>query len=577
MIDPLVSLSFSIYGNSGVYALLLGSGISRSAGIPTGWEVVQDLIRKVALLSGEEIGPAPERWYVEKYGVEPEYSSLLHELAGTPDERSQLLRSYFEPTEEERGQGLKMPSAAHRAVAELMKSQYVRVVVTTNFDRLLETALADVGVQPTVVSTADAVKGAVPLAHVRCVIVKINGDYLDSRIKNTESELRSYDPALDSLLDRILDEFGLVVCGWSADWDVALRAAIERCPSRRYSMYWASRGEPGPRAAALVRLREAVLLPIQTADAFFVSLKNKVLALSQFANSHPLSAKIAAEETKRYIVRPEARIRLHDLVAEETETAYAAMDGPKRFHAGQVQDATNELATRLREYESIVEVLLAIITVGCYWGRPEHGSLWQRILQRVGDPPGGGGGAVAWIGLRRYPASLLMYAGGIAALAGKQYANLATVLRAPIKNSTEQHADIAAVSLNVAQVMRDGLQKFIPEKQRHHTPFSDYVFETLRGPFKSLIPNESEYEELFLLFEYLLGVVVWQKNKRGAPIGRCRWRAEEMFTLDGSTASVQPRIVEIASALFSTGIPDYALAKAEYDLWAQKATPMWGL
>ena len=31
IIDPLVSLSFSIYGNSGVYALLLGSGISRSA------------------------------------------------------------------------------------------------------------------------------------------------------------------------------------------------------------------------------------------------------------------------------------------------------------------------------------------------------------------------------------------------------------------------------------------------------------------------------------------------------------------------------------------------------------------
>src|SRR5882672_3478248 len=47
MIDPIVSLSFSLYSNSGVYALLLGSGVSRSASIPTGWEIVQDLVHKI--------------------------------------------------------------------------------------------------------------------------------------------------------------------------------------------------------------------------------------------------------------------------------------------------------------------------------------------------------------------------------------------------------------------------------------------------------------------------------------------------------------------------------------------------
>jgi hypothetical protein len=576
MIEPLVSLAFSVHSNPGVYALLLGSGVSRSAGIPTGWEVVQDLIRKLALLHAEE----PEssdlgRWFKDKYGSEPDYSSLLNELARTPEGRSQLLRSYFEPTEEERGQGIKMPTPAHRAVAELMKSQYVRVVITTNFDRLLETALADLGIQPMVVSTADAVKGAVPLAHARCVIVKINGDYLDSRIKNTKPELSAYDPALDLLLDRVFDEFGLVVCGWSADWDVALRTAIERCPTRRYSVYWASRGDPAPRAAALIKLREAILLPIQTADVFFVSLKDKVLVLSQFAHSHPLSAKIAAEETKRYIVRPEARIRLHDLVAEETERAYAAMD-PKRFHAGHARDNAMELQDRLREYESIVEVVLAIVIVGCYWGTPEQVSLWPRILQRIGDPPGGGAGLIAWIGLRRYPASVLMYAGGIAALAGKRYGNLAAILTTTLKGSAEHEIDIAAVCLNAATVMRDGLQKLVPGKQDRHTPFSDHVFETLRDAFRIVLPVDSEYEEMFLLFEYLLALVVWPRHKGWAPIGRCRWRAQEMFALDGSTGPAQPRIAEIAAALFPEGLRDYAQAKAEYDLWALKGTPTWG-
>jgi len=46
MIDPIISLAFSLHSTKGVYALLIGSGISRAAGIPTGREIVQDLILK---------------------------------------------------------------------------------------------------------------------------------------------------------------------------------------------------------------------------------------------------------------------------------------------------------------------------------------------------------------------------------------------------------------------------------------------------------------------------------------------------------------------------------------------------
>ena len=55
MIDPIQSLAFSIQTNPGVYALLLGSGVSRSAGIPTGWEIVMDLLGKLAATKGQTI------------------------------------------------------------------------------------------------------------------------------------------------------------------------------------------------------------------------------------------------------------------------------------------------------------------------------------------------------------------------------------------------------------------------------------------------------------------------------------------------------------------------------------------
>lgn len=55
-IERLTTLAFSMYSNKGSYALLLGSGISRSAHIPTGWEIESCLIEQLELLKGDYKG-----------------------------------------------------------------------------------------------------------------------------------------------------------------------------------------------------------------------------------------------------------------------------------------------------------------------------------------------------------------------------------------------------------------------------------------------------------------------------------------------------------------------------------------
>ena len=145
MIDPMLSLAFSVHSNKGVFALLIGSGVSRAAGIPTGWEIIIDLIRKLAYLQREDCEPDPAAWYKTTFGEEPDYAKLLDALVNSPAERNKLLRSYFEPTDEEREQGLKIPTDAHRAIAELVAGGYIRVTLTTNFDRLPENALESLG------------------------------------------------------------------------------------------------------------------------------------------------------------------------------------------------------------------------------------------------------------------------------------------------------------------------------------------------------------------------------------------------------------------------------------------------
>jgi len=137
MIDPVTALAFSIHASPGVYAVLLGSGVSNAAGIPTGWEIVQDLAARLAVAEGEDVAGDAVGWYATRHGTEPDYDVLLEELAPRPAERNRLLRSYFEPSEEEAKRGLKRPTKAHSAIADLVRRGFVRVIVTTNFDRLL--------------------------------------------------------------------------------------------------------------------------------------------------------------------------------------------------------------------------------------------------------------------------------------------------------------------------------------------------------------------------------------------------------------------------------------------------------
>ncbi len=161
--EALTRLAFSIHGNPGVYALLLGSGLSRSAGLLTGWEITLDLVRRVALAAGVEDQPDWAAWHREQFGKEPNYSELIDQLGRTPHERRAILNGYIEPTADDVQQGRRAPTGAHHAIAELVKDGLVRVLITTNFDRLLEQALGDRGIVPIVVDSAHAAGGASPL------------------------------------------------------------------------------------------------------------------------------------------------------------------------------------------------------------------------------------------------------------------------------------------------------------------------------------------------------------------------------------------------------------------------------
>src|SRR6185437_968652 len=317
IVDAVTGLSFAIFENKGIYALFLGSGLSRSAQIPTGWEITIDLIRRVAALEGATEETDWVAWYRQRSGKEPDYSEVLDQLTTVPDERRSILHRYIEANSDDVAVGRKVPTKAHHAIAWLVREGFIRVIVTTNFDRLLESALRAAGIEPIVIRSDDDLRGSISMVHARCFIVKVHGDYLDARIKNTGQELSEFSPAMNALLDRIFDDHGLIVCGWSSDWDHALRAALIRTPNRRFPIYWTLRGPASTGADDLIRHRAAQAVSIADADSFFVGLQEKIAAQDSIRRPNPRSVEILIATTKRLLSRSDLRIQMNDLLAEE--------------------------------------------------------------------------------------------------------------------------------------------------------------------------------------------------------------------------------------------------------------------
>lgn len=504
MVDAILSLAFSMQSNRGVYALLVGSGVSRAAEIPTGWDITLDLVRKLAGSVGEVCEPDPEQWFLEKYEQAPDYSQLLDQLTRTPTERQQLLRPYLEADDQELDEGKKRPTAAHRSIAQLVAQGFVRVIVTTNFDRLIETALGEVGVVPTVISSEDQAKGALPLIHTQCCVFKVHGDYLDTRIRNAPDELDEYPEEFDWLLDRIFDEFGLVVCGWSAEWDNALRKAIERASSRRFTTFWALHSEASTQAKDLIDRRNAQVIPIDGADSFFESVQQHVEAIEEFSKPHPLSTEAAVASLKRFLPEKRYQIQLGDLIDGTVERVKEATSRPE-FEANSLNPTSETVTARIRTYDEICSTMMTMAVVGGRWAEQEHIRLWQRALEHLCKVPHAGGYAI-WVGMQLYPAALLLYALGLGAVESDRLYFLGQLFSTEVKDYRGEMLSVVHL-LAPFRLLNGGRLKGILEgKERHYLPLNEWMHDTLRQQIRKEIPDDEKYTTIFVKLELLMSL-----------------------------------------------------------------------
>jgi hypothetical protein len=224
-----------------------------------------------------------------------------------------------------------------------VKRGTVRVIVTTNFDRLMERALDTLGISAQVVSRPDSVAGMAPLAHAPATVIKLHGDYMDLGTRYTPAELATYPPEWTALLGQVFDEYGLVVSGWSADWDEALVAALESAPARRYPLYWDARSSTGNTAARLLNARAGTALPAESADELFAGLADDLDTLDRLSEP-PMSLAMAVAKLKKFLPDPVRRIqpRLHSWVGRDVLSTWSSSTNRHPRDRGH-EDATSRL------------------------------------------------------------------------------------------------------------------------------------------------------------------------------------------------------------------------------------------
>jgi hypothetical protein len=544
--DPLTQIAFSVYENKGVYALLVGSGLSRSAGIPTGWEITLDLVRRVAAAQDVEDQPDWAAWYRTKTGKEPNYSELVDELGASPEERRSILHSYIEPDVSNPEEGGKRPTKAHHAIARLVRDGFIRVIVTTNFDRLIENALREQGVEPTVIASVDALKGAEPIIHSSCYLVKLHGDYKDARILNTEKELERYDPEYDRLLDQIIDQHGLIICGWSGEWDHALRSALLRAPARRYSLYWATRGNLADGAKEISRQRAAREVKIEDADAFFEGIETRVQTLARTHRRNPLSIDLLIGTAKRYLAKREHHIQLHDLVSDEVKLLIEKLDSADLSPGGHLYDAElkNEIRRRAGLYESLTEPLARVAGLMGVWGDGSERS-WMHgaIAKLCAHADRVLAGNTTWRSMRDYPAFLVMTAYGVGLVRSERWADLHRLYSAQLPDEETGGMQRAVDRLFL---LRGAMSNNISWKnpggvwENTITPFSDHLYAIYLYWGGSFLGALSDFEIVYQRWEILealtylerydLAIVKFELDRVDRkmdvqlPIGRSAWR-----------------------------------------------------
>jgi len=230
----------------------LGAGTSRSAGLPTAADIIWDLKRRYYCLrenqdlQSHDINNNAIRWKIQTY-----MDSKGHPASGSHEEYSFYFELIFGNDLAAQQKYINEVIASskislnigHRALAALLEMGQARVIFTTNFDDVIETAYANVSGKNLSAFHLEGSYAALDALNAERfpIYAKIHGDFRYQSIKNLPTDLVSNDHEIQKCFIAAATRYGVVISGYSGrDENVMsmFREAIDQNNAFPQGLFW---------------------------------------------------------------------------------------------------------------------------------------------------------------------------------------------------------------------------------------------------------------------------------------------------------------------------------------------------
>ena len=228
---------------------------------------------------------------------------------------------------------------------------------------------------------------------------------------------------------------------------------------------------------------------------------------------------------KELIAEPTKRIKLDDVVMREVRD-YLSGTGVQAYSSSGGSISAETFADRLQEYERAARRLMTTTALLGKWCLPENRLVLGSLAARLADNIDSEGGSTLLLALRWYPRLLVLYCGGIGAIASGSYENLNTLLTAQARDNRTGMG-----SKQIVLPVIDNLSeyacgfKLLSGHEQHYIPSSEYLFTRLQPLLEEALFLGRDYEAHFDRFEVFLAMVYAYLDGGGwAPLGRFAWK-----------------------------------------------------
>lgn len=231
------------------------------------------------------------------------------------------------------------------------------------------------------------------------------------------------------------------------------------------------------------------------------------------------------KEVKKIIADDTGRIELHDLIADDLRKLLKAFDSEE--FASQSRFTFDDFEAHIKKCEELVERLCHIQALLGYWGSEKQINNYTYPIVTLSSAFKGSKENKGWKAVKWHSIRLLLYYGGISALAAEDYRKLYQLfdLRITDPNQTNKKISICE-SLTIVNSQMDSLYNKLIENKDHTAPLSEYLFHQIKPIMNEVIYLGPRFESLFHRFEIMFALDYINRTnddipeKAWGPLGR---------------------------------------------------------